>query len=145
MKDPSYTIRDYYATTLEGNIIYEGRVVPVYDGMADDKAETPYIVLGNQTISPRDSLCSFDSECSIIVIVTSSFPAADRGNKKEIDDISNLITQIMLPHPTYVLNLGPEFHCLNIAIDGMNSSSSQDQTHQYYDKAIRFNHIIQEA
>lgn len=145
MRDPSYTIREAYAQALEGNIIYDGRVVPVYDGMADDQAETPYIVLGNQTLTPRDSLCSFDSECSIIVIVTSSFPAADRGHKKEIDDISNAITQIMFPHPSYVLDLEPEFHCLSFSIDGLNSSSSQDQTHQYYEKAIRFNHIIQES
>lgn len=144
MKDPSFAIRETYAVALTGTVFHKGMPVPVYDGKADDKASTPYIILGNQTFTPRDSICTFDSECSLIVIVCTSFPATDRGNKRYADEISNQITEIMLPAPASVLNLSPDFECLAMFIEGGNTSESQDQTNQYYEKAIRFNHIVQQ-
>lgn len=144
MKDPTYTIRNVYSQLLPGNIFHKGTPVPVYDEYAPKTAVAPYIILGAQTLYQQGNRCTFKSDCSITVIVVTAFPAAEPGNKKFADDIGNQITQIILPIPGTNIDLQPDFSCDRTKIDGINSSSSQDNTYKYIEKAIRFNHIVRE-
>ncbi|WP_343692765.1 hypothetical protein [Chitinophaga sp.] len=145
MKDPSYAIRDAYYLLLNGNLTHKGNPVPVYDASAARYAIAPYVILGEQTMVQRENKCDFNSECSIILIVVTAFPAGDPGNKKYADDIANQVTSIIMQAPkTNNIDLSPDFICQNTRLDGSNSSTSQDETYKYVEKAIRFTHIIKE-
>ncbi len=144
MKDPTYTIRNVYSQLLSGNIFHKGNPVAVYDEYASKTAVAPYVILGAQTLYQQPHRCTFKSDCSITVIVVTAFPGAEPGNKKFADDIGNQITEIILPVPGTNIYLEPDYVCENTKIDGINSSSSQDSTHKYIEKAIRFNHIVRE-
>ena len=145
MKDPSFTLRDTYSNMLTGNLLHEGETVGVYDGFAPGGAVPPYVILGPQTVVPRDATsCSFMSDCSLVVIVVTAFPTDEQGNKRMADDIANQITQIMIPAPRANINLGTEFSCLKTTLAGINTSTSQDKVNKYHEKAIRFAHLIKE-
>lgn len=148
MTDPSFTIRDTYSNLLSGNVLHKGNPVGVYDGFAPRDAETPFIILGNQTFNPRDggaTRCHTLSDCSIIIIVVTSFIGADSGNKRFMDDISSQVMKIIIPEPGAVISFGSAvFQNAQTKLSGTTTSNSQDAVRKYHEKAIRFTHLVKE-
>ncbi|QJB39729.1 hypothetical protein HF324_18445 [Chitinophaga oryzae] len=148
MTDPSFTIRDMYGRLLDGAVLHKGQPVGVFDGFAPKDTPTPYIILGNQTFVPRDggaSRCFVMSDCAIVVIVVTSFPGAEQGNKKYMDDISSQVMSIMMPAPGAVISFeSPAFINMQTKLAGTTTTNSQDATRKHHEKAIRFTHLVKE-
>lgn len=144
MKDPGYAIRDAHFTALSGQVLHQGQPVPVYDGAAPPGVTGQYIILGAQTCNQNGDKQSFITYNSIIVHVVTRFDIADPGNTKYADDLATQITQIINPDPVTQLSLAPDFQLMVTNVDGSNSSRYNDDRYRYVEKAIRFQHVVQE-
>jgi hypothetical protein len=97
-------LRKAYYTSLNGNIQYNSINVPVFDLVAPNNTQSPYIILGSFTqVNDQNTKDSFGGSGTINIEVQSSF-TENWGGREQADDILNSILTRLSPN-TDTINL----------------------------------------
>lgn len=97
MKDPASTIRKAFYECIKGVLASSGfDEVGVFDNILLAGENTPRVVLHNQTYIEEFTKDSFGGVASIDADITDSYKIGTGGSKR-IDDISDIITQAVIP------------------------------------------------
>jgi hypothetical protein len=138
MKDPGFEIRKAYFEALNGNVILNGKSVPVYDGTQTD-AMFPYIILGTQT-NPEGvgaKVC-YNTDSTIELDIVTGY-LGDSGGKKDSDDIANQVKQLIYPD----IELDNGFQALDVSVDNdITLGPEMSGSHKIFRRLIRFRHNI---
>lgn len=97
-KDCAYDLRKAYYQALSG-MTYNGITLGVYDSIAPSDAVYPLVLLSDQdsrTIRTKDRFMR-DATIEVVVVVKYT---SDTGGKKEVNDITNLITERIITSTT---------------------------------------------
>lgn len=95
MINPAPEIRKKLFALLDGNISYDGGVIPVYEG--EDTPILPYkIILGDYSDSGKPNKHGFQSEASQVIEIISEQAT---GMKKHVDAIGQLVCNLIHPSP----------------------------------------------
>lgn len=99
-KDCAFDLRKAYYQALSG-ITYNGNPVGVYDEIAPSDANYPLIILSTQASNGLRSKDSFQRDATIEIDVIQRY-TSEKGGKKEVNDISNIIIgRIITSNSTY--------------------------------------------
>jgi hypothetical protein len=104
MKDGIKFIRDSYFNLLEGNITYNGSVIPVYDEEADETGNDFYIIISTLTDAYIPVKTKFFNEVTILIDVVTMFNTRMYANsdpqpkmKEPVDVITGKILDLVKP------------------------------------------------
>lgn len=104
MKDGIKFIRDSYFNLLEGNITYNGSVIPVYDEEADETGNDFYIIVSTLTDAYIPVKTKFFNEVTILIDVITTFNTKMYSQtdpqpkmKEPCDVITGKILDLVLP------------------------------------------------
>lgn len=95
MLDTSNYIRQAYLTLLNGNIIYNGKSIPVYGQIPSETVPDKYIVLGNLNEASDNNNHKFVTDTDIdIDIFCEQYRNKDLS---VVDDISSIVLNLLMP------------------------------------------------
>jgi hypothetical protein len=92
-KDPERVFRKAVYNALDGNVVYNGVTIPVYDEFASDTAPNIFIVLGNQYGDDRRNYSKFVTGCVMVIDICHHQNRA--MTKDVVDAVSNTIKGIL--------------------------------------------------
>lgn len=142
MNLPSKELQRAYYTALNGNITYNGSVVPVYD-LVPTGADYPFIHLGDQIVRENGTKDSFISDVIMQVDIVTGFEAGF-GGKAQMYDIADLVSRAIVERVPSVLSLSG-FNLFKSQLDVSSFLEDQTDTHILYINRIRFRHLIQQV
>lgn len=138
----SKAIRTAYFTALNGNIIFDSKVVPVFDAYAlPDGIPYPYILLSSQTSNQLSiKRCKRYNASILIDIVTGN---TDPIGRSDAEDIAEQIEEIVNPDSFSDLDLNSNGYDIgNTSRGGDNDISDKNNIYYIYRKLITYDHII---
>jgi len=94
-KDPERVFREGVYNALNGNVLYNGTAVPVYDEFASDTAPNLFIVLGNQYADDRRNYTKFVTGSVLVIDICHHQNRA--MTKDVVDTVSDAIKGILMP------------------------------------------------
>ena len=132
MKDCGYAIRKAYYDNLTGASFSLG----VYDTIAPDDQEPPFLIISSQTQSENSDKQSFSFDVTIqFDIVYRTFKAGEVG-QKTVDDYTNELLGIIGVYPENYPNAGPNFKIVTRRV------GSNNATFDYVDEAYVFRRVL---
>src|SRR5688572_2724134 len=126
MRDAGYKLRKAYFTALAG------LTVPIVDGKLDTLPEEGlFVVFGDQTENDKTNKQAFAHEVTLDVAVVDKRKAT--GSKKDVEDISDAILQIVKPTAqTHGLTIESPFKLTSVKyISGLTASVALDSANQF--------------
>lgn len=131
-----YLIPAYYAA-LNNNIVINGNILPVYDGMAAPNAAQSYIMIGERTASQLNAKCSFTSECFVLIdIVLKGYGYGFKDCEEAADQILQRINSNLNPAPTST------FQVVTTSVQSMNNLSGLNDADNVFRTLIRFRNVV---
>lgn len=136
MKNPvSALVQAYYNIISNAQIVFNGSILPVYDGMAPDSELGSYILIGDRSAQQTDDKCGYLWNCQIlvdVVIKNGSFGFLDSDTVAE--QIGELINTRLNPTMTdfQAITTSANWNCL----PGLNPTEPTFRT------LIRYYHVI---
>ena len=95
MLDCSNNVRVIYVNSLNGNLSYNGKDVPVYGQTPFDTTPQNYVVIGNITETSDNTNHSFGNNVEVVVdIFSEQYRVNDLG---VVDNIASQILNILIP------------------------------------------------
>lgn len=137
----SKAIRTAYFTALDGNIIFDSKVVPVFDAYAlPDGIPYPYILLSSQTINQLSiKRCKRYNASILIDIVTGS---TDPIGRSDAEDIAEQIEDIVNPDTFIDLNLTSDGYQLgNTTRESDNDLTGKNNIYYIYRKLLTYSFL----
>lgn len=142
-KDPEIILRKSIYAALNGNVTYNGTVIPVYDEFASDVAPNIFIVLGNQYADDRRNYTKFVTGSVIVVDICHHQNRA--MTKDVVDTIGNTIKSILLPNiATFGLTLDAGWSINNLYRETSSYVSEQNNTKWLIRKIERYRCLMQQ-
>lgn len=138
----SKAVRTAYFSALDGNIISNSQVVPVFDAFAlPDDIPYPYILLSSQTSNQLSIKKRKRYSSSILIdIVTGS---TDIIGREEAEDIAEQIEAIINPDTFTDLDLSTYGYQLgNTNREGDNDLSDKNNIYYIFRKLLTYNMLI---
>lgn len=110
MKLTTLPLRQSLLTALDGNIIYQGKSIRVFEEFLQDTptkkkailtfgtvTAEAYVILLNQTSNEaRSNKCNRNNDDSIQIQVTTVYPAG-KGGSKVSEEIANIVLDLLFP------------------------------------------------
>jgi len=132
MKDCGYTLRKAYIDKLTA----ASYSLSVYDTIAPDTVEPPYLIISSQTQVDNSNKQSFGFDVTIqFDIVYRTFKAGEVG-QKTVDTYANELLEIVGVRPPSYPSTAPDFKIVTSKI------SSNIATFDYVDEAYVFRRVI---
>ena len=132
MKDCGYTLRKAYIDKLTA----ASYSLSVYDTIAPDTVEPPYLIISSQTQAENSNKQSFGFDVSIqFDIVYRTFKAGEVG-QKTVDTYANELLEIVGVRPPNYPSTAPDFKIVTCKI------GSNIATFDYVDEAYVFRRVI---
>ncbi|MGN6436874.1 MAG: hypothetical protein ACTHMM_10090 [Agriterribacter sp.] len=129
MIDPGKYIRKAFFSALDGHVIYDGKVIPVFDTFSDEDEGKFQIMLTNQTGSNTSDKQHFTGDHTLVIDIVTKTKGS--GNKEIADNIAEQITQIIQPTRTTTgLTIDTPFQLLNLRLQ--NSSYLEEGTKSHF-------------
>lgn len=142
-KDPEIILRKSIYAALNGNVTYNGTVIPVYDEFASDVAPNIFIVLGNQYADDRRNYTKFVTGSVIVIDICHHQNRA--MTKDVVDTIGNTIKSILLPNlATFGLTLDAGWSINNLYRETSSYVSEQNNTKWLIRKIERYRCLMQQ-
>jgi hypothetical protein len=141
MKDPGYSIRKAYYDALNTLIVINSQVVPIYDNIPDS-ANYPYIQISNVSMTDESTKNNFNSNCVVTIQIYTGTDGTSYS-KKDADEISNSVMQILLSRATR-LNGGTDFKIVTAILE--NATYLETQYDGFFEirKIIRIRNIVEQ-
>ncbi len=137
----SKSVRTAYFTALNGNILFESKVVPVFDAYAlPDGIPYPYILLSSQTSNQlRIKRCKRYNSSILIDIVTGS---TDPIGRSDAEDIAEQIEDIINPDTFVDLDMTSSgFQIGNTTREGDNDLTDKNNIYYVYRKLLTYSFL----
>ena len=137
----SKAIRTAYFTALNGNIIFDSKVVPVFDAYSlPDGIPYPYILLSSQTSNQLSiKRCKRYNASILIDIVTGS---ADPIGRSDAEDIAEQIEDIVNPDNFIDLDLTADGYQLgNTTRESDNDLTDKNNIYYIYRKLLTYSFL----
>ena len=132
MKDCGYTLRKAYIDKLTA----ASYSLSVYDTIAPDTVEPPYLIISSQTQADNSNKQSFAFNVTIqFDIVYRTFKAGEVG-QKTVDTYANELLEIVVVRPPSYPSTAPDFKIVTCKI------GSNIATFDYVDEAYVFRRVI---
>jgi len=142
-QDPDREFRKAIFNALDGNVTFNGNVVPVYDEFAADNAPNLFIVLGNQYGDDRRNYAKFVTGGVIIIDIVHFQNRA--MTKDVVDAVSNSIKAILMPGiATFGVTMDAGWSINNLYREASTYLSEQNNTKWILRKIERFRAEIQQ-
>lgn len=121
MKDPHKAFRMAVFSALNGNLTdLAASPVMIFDEKAEDETNNLYVLLKTETRRQVPVMNGFLHDSSIMLEIV--YKTMDTTSKDEADNVSNQITEILLPSPsTDGLVQQADFHINCLAVETVNS------------------------
>jgi len=141
MKDPGYSIRKAYYDALNTLIVINSQVVPIYDNIPDS-ANYPYIQISNVSMTDESTKNNFNSNCVVTIQIYTGTDGTSYS-KKDADEISNSVMQILLNRTTR-LDGGADFEIVTAILE--NATYLETQYDGFFEirKIIRIRNIVEQ-
>jgi len=141
MKDPGYSIRKAYYDALNTLIVINSQVVPIYDNIPDS-ANYPYIQISNVSMTDESTKNNFNSNCVVTIQIYTGTDGTSYS-KKDADEISNSVMQILLNRTTR-LDGGADFEIVTGILE--NATYLETQYDGFFEirKIIRIRNIVEQ-
>ena len=97
MKDPIKFIKSAYFDALDGNITYNGDVIPVYDEEADETGGDYYIIISTITDADLPNKGKFMNDVEVLIDVVSQNNFRIDLVKQIVDSITAKVLNTILP------------------------------------------------
>ena len=132
MKDCGYAIRKAYFDKL----LAASYSIGVYDTIAPDEVEPPYLIISSQTTSENSNKQTFCFDVTIqFDVVYRTFKAGEVG-QKTVDTLTNELVGIIGTWPGGYPNAGPNFNIVT------RKGGSNQATFDYVDEAYVFRRVL---
>lgn len=142
-QDPERVFRKAVFNALDGNVVYNGVTIPVYDEFAADNAPNIFIVLGNQYGDDRRNYAKFVTGCVMVIDICHHQNRA--MTKDVVDAVSNTIKGILMPGlATFGLTLDAGFSVNGLYRESSSYLSEQNNTKWVLRKIERFRCELQQ-
>lgn len=146
MKDCFNILQEKYYETLNGVLLTNGKVVPVYDSASvPADANQPYVLLSGVVSSEigEGSKESYGQEVYFNVDVVCKNQNAF-GGKKQVSIIADQIIQRIRVRQGDYLDLSPDFYTILQELDNTNTIETLVSDGMIVQRTIRFKHLVQE-
>jgi hypothetical protein len=131
----SLALRIGYFAALTGNIIG----VPIFDSMAPEEAEPPYIILSTQTNTQRlTKSCKLYDASLLVDIVTRNITP---GGRKESEEIGAVVEELINPDSRTDINI-QDYQIVDTWRGEDTDLVSKSGQFYVYRKLMRYNHSI---
>lgn len=138
MKDCGYAIRKAYYDKLIGASFSLG----VYDTIAPDDQEPPFLIISSQTQSENSDKQSFSFDVTIqFDIVYRTFKAGEVG-QKTVDDYTNELLGIIGVYPENYPNAGPNFKIVTRRVGSNNATFDYVNEAYVFRRVLTFEHFV---
>lgn len=98
MLDTSNSVRSIYVATLNGNLSYSGKNVPVFGQTAFVTTPKNYVVIGNITEISDNTNHSFGNDVEVVIdIFSEQYRVYDNA---VVDNIASQILNLLIPSPS---------------------------------------------
>ena len=98
MLDTSNSVRSIYLATLNGNLTYSGKNVPVYGQTPFVTTPKNYVVIGSITEISDNTNHSFGNDVEVVIdIFSEQYRIYDNG---VVDNIASQILNLLIPSPS---------------------------------------------
>ena len=137
MKNPfKYLIPAYYSA-LSGQIIVNGNILPVYDGMVAPNGASSYILIGERTTSQQQAKCGFLTECFVLIdIVLKGSNYGFKAVEDAADQVLAIINSDDNPMPVSGIQV------VTTSVQSINNLSGLNATDQVFRTVIRFRNVV---
>lgn len=135
----SKAIRTAYFTALNGNVIFDSKVVPVFDAYAlPDGIPYPYILLSSQTSNQLSiKRCKRYNASILIDIVTGS---TDPIGRSDAEDIAEQIENIINPD-TFIDLTATDYQIGNTTRESDNDLTDKNNIYYIYRKLLTYSFL----
>lgn len=141
MKDPAYSIRKAYYEALNTLIYVNYAPVQIYDNIPDN-ANYPYVQISNVSMTDESTKSNFNTNCVVTIQIYTGTDGTSYS-KKDADDISNQVMQILLNRDAR-LDGGTDFEIVTAVLE--NTTYLETQYDGFYEvrKIIRIRNIVEQ-
>lgn len=137
MKNPfKYLIPAYYSA-LNGQIIVNGNILPVYDGMVPPNGASSYILIGERTSSQQQAKCGFLTECFVLIDIV--LKGSNYGFKA-VEDAADQVLAIINSDDNQMPVSG--IQVVTTSVQSINNLSGLNATDQVFRMLIRFRNVV---
>lgn len=143
MNLPNKALQIAYFQALNGNITYDGSVVPVFDVVPHNQ-DYPYIFLGSQSTIESVSKDDFGFEVLFNVDIVTGFESSF-GGKSQAYDITDDVVDTIRTRSNEYLSLGSGFGLYGITLDSSVITTERSDTHNIITNNIRIRNLIQKV
>lgn len=143
MKDIEEVIRTAYFNLLN-NISVSGKSIPFFDRKAPYGTQEPYVIWFGMAQVADNTKSSFGNEVSIDLLVYQS-ESGDWGGSKQVDQISNAITQKLTEYPGHNGISPVGIHVITTVIRNISGEFIKTNTKDTYRKRITIEHLIDQG
>lgn len=142
MRDVNGPIRKKYFEILNGALVYNSVVIPVYNKYLPNTISAPYyLVIDTISNSNIPTKTSHITNTSVQFSIITKDTTANSG--KAVDSIADQIYQIIYPYPNSKISLEPDFQVVFMEPVNDNSQTAlQTNTAIYINRFITFAHRI---
>ena len=150
MKDPCDDIRDWFYTTLNGNVTYGGSAVPVYSFPPED-VSYPYILIGEHSSDGEDGAKDkYMMDVATNVHIYTEHTGHD-ASYVPVNTIGNSVMQLLRTRATgnvYGYDEGStmlvNFNCIRVRVGAMNTERILNDNEIIISKTISINLLVEE-
>ena len=138
----SKAVRSAYFTALDGQIVFDSKIVPIFDAYAlSDGVSYPYILLSSQTSNQlKIKRCKRYNASILIDIVTGS---TDPIGRSDAEDIAELIDNIINPDTFEDIDLNAYgYQLCNTNRDSDTDLTDKNNLYYVYRKLLTYNFLI---
>lgn len=132
MKDCGYAIRKAYIDKLTAASYSLG----VYDTIAPDSVEPPFLIISSQTSAENSDKMSFHSNVTIQFDIVFKSSKVGEVGQKSVDEWANELLEIIGVYPANYPNASPNFKIIT------RNMSSNQALFDYTDQAYIFRRVI---
>lgn len=132
MKDCGYAIRKAYFDKLTAASYSIG----VYDTIAPDNVEPPFLIISSQTSAENSDKMSFHSNVTIQFDIVFKSSKVGEVGQKSVDQWANELLEIIGVYPINYPNAGPDFKIIT------RNMGSNQALFDYTDQAYIFRRVI---
>jgi hypothetical protein len=141
--DVNLAVRKGYYSALNGNVIYDAAVVPIFDTYADpETTKYPYVILSNTTSTQREGKRFKSYNLNIVVDIVTGSPESTFG-REQSEEIGDLVAAIVNPDTFIDIDIPANGFKIGDTSAGTNTQlTSRSGPYFIFRKLITFNHII---
>lgn len=97
MLEAAEPLRQAIYGLLNGNVIYQGNIIPVFDSYAQISTDAPYIVIADMSESDNSDKAFFGQTLLATIDIVTEYDLGQNNGRYDSEMIANEVMKILLP------------------------------------------------